>query len=600
MSQSYLNRAAHSIRRTRSLPGDPEESWVDKPDIYAKATGRGTDMSISEDEVFPTRRDPASMDFDAPLHTPYGTAERTDVDFWGGERNLLMERRSLLPSFVVAEHEWDRNPRECGLRASYVTPDPYESAGSVSWSQGANLARSVDVRELSNNRYASFTQKTNPTAYGADPIIGGGQGGMGPVLMPFLGKKGTPKGPVPDYVSPAGGALPSAGNLAAEYQLPSATRSLRTHEESGGVTGGFVADFGNEAVNPYEGARVRNLLEYEEEGWVNGGYIASGADTTINDPNKGARWRQVLTRPGGDDNIFNGSQLTTGPSLDATPYEGGRERILTDSLLDTRGNSGAATGIGSSLEQNPQDGGRGRVIIQWDTIGLGGASAGIGSSLEQNPQDGGRNRMLLESTLDTRGNPGALFGMGSSLTENPQDGGRVSRLLNFDTIGLGGALAGVGSSLTENPQDGGRVSKLLNFDTVIAGGALSGVSGIENNDILGGNRWTRTDGVVGRVPSGGFKNGYYGGEIAYGKEIGPREHRQEVTSIMIPGASGRGTPVAPEVFVSLPTTISNAGGVWDDSPDPVLQQAARSTIGSRFLLNFTRANMDELAVDRPC
>jgi len=600
MSLSYLHRANHAVKHTRASLGEPSESWVDKPDIYAKQTGRGTDFMVSEDEVLPTRRDPASMDFDAPLHTPYGTAERTDVDFWGPNKDLLMERRSLLPSFVLAEHEWDRNPRECGLKASYLKPDPYESQGSVSWAQGANLSRSVDVRQLSGNRYASFTQKTNPTVFGADPIIGNGQGGMGPVLMPFLGKKGTAKGPVPDYVPPAGGALPSAGNLAAEYTLPAATRSMRTHEESGNITGGLVSDYGNESVNPYEGARVRNLLEYEEDGWFNGGFVASGNDLTINDPNAGARWRQVLTRSGGDEAIFTGSQISTGPSLDMTPYEGGRERMLADSQLDTRGNGGSSSGVGSSLEQNPQDGGRGRMLFQWDTIGLGGATSGIASGLDQNPQDGGRSRMLMEAMLDTTGNPGARFGMGSSLIENPQDGGRVSRLLNFDTIGLGGTLMGVGSSIDQNPQDGGRVSRLLNFDRVIAGGALTGVGGIECSDILGGNRWTRTDGVSGRAPSGGFQGAYYGGEFAYGAEIGPREHRQEVTSIMIPGAMGHGSPLAPEVFVTLPTTISNAGGIWDDTPDPVLQQAARSTMGSKFLLNFTRANMDELAVDRPC
>jgi hypothetical protein len=70
---------------------------------------------------------------------------------------------------------------------------------------------------------------------------------------------------------------------------------------------------------------------------------------------------------------------------------------------------------------------------------------------------------------------------------------------------------------------------------------------------------------------------------------------------MIPGlAGGRGAPVIPEMFITLPKTQRNGEGIFDDTPDPILQIAARSTLGSRALLNFTRENLDDLAVTVPC
>ena len=59
---------------------------------------------------------------------------RTDVEFWGPNPDLLMERRPLMPAYILQEHEWDRNPKECGLKASYVTRDPYSvDDDAVDW-----------------------------------------------------------------------------------------------------------------------------------------------------------------------------------------------------------------------------------------------------------------------------------------------------------------------------------------------------------------------------------------------------------------------------------------------------------------------------------
>ena len=120
--------------------------------------------------------------------------------------------------------------------------------------------------------------------------------------------------------------------------------------------------------------------------------------------------------------------------------------------------------------------------------------------------------------------------------------------------------------------------------------------------ITGGNKWARTDGVVGRVPLPGFQNQDYGGtDVAFGLQVGPRQHRTEQTSIMLPGASGRGgDAVIPEQFVISPTTARNVDGCYDDTPDPVLQIAARRTMGSHKLLDFSKENLDDLSFERPC
>jgi hypothetical protein len=517
-------------------PGEPPLTYTDMPDIHANPGGRGADFWCAEDEVYPSKREPIAMDFQAPLHTPYGTAERTDVEFWGPNRNLLMERRNLLPDYAIAESEWDRNPRECGLQASFRKANPYEDGDTAGFAYGEELARTPAVREQSHNLYGRVSMRAQPTAWGADPVIAGGQGGMVPTLGPYLGKKGTPKGPVPDYTPIAGGAHGYLPPVEAQYQLPSATRTLRTHEELGPEIKAPSSDFGDETVNPFQGGRISKLTEYSQDTRIDGGFVASGADMTINDPTAGARWRPLVEPT--QDAIIQGAAVKAGPDEKATPFQGGRERILADEFMDTRLGPGALIGANASLSENPQDGGRDRILFNWDTVVTGGSSVGIGSSLEN----------------------------------NPQDGGRPSQLLNWMRING-------------------------------AGGPVGMMGGLDCNDITGGNHWARTDGVVGMAPLGGFLGGgWYGGDVAFGYEDSPREKRTEVTSIMIPGpgAHGGGVPVAPEVFVTMPNTIVNAGGVWDDTPDPILQNAARSTMGAKALLNFTRENMDDLSVLTIC
>ena len=208
------------------------------------------------------------------------------------------------------------------------------------------------------------------------------------------------------------------------------------------------------------------------------------------------------------------------------------------------------------------------MIINWDAIGSGGASSGMGSGLEH----------------------------------NLQEGGRATRLINFDRTSPGGLSSGVGSSLENNPQAGGRISLLKNWQMFNVGGAQSGVGGIECNDIKGGNRFARTEGCVGYLPPGGSLTQDYGGiDVAFGLEVQPRAPRTMVLSNMIPGGAGAGGgPKMPEMFISLPNTQINGEGVYDDSPDPILQIAARSTLGSKALLDFSRANLDDLSLVVPC
>jgi hypothetical protein len=540
------------------------------------------------------------MDFQAPLHTPYGTAERTYEGFWG-PKNLLLDRRNLLPDYAVAEHEWDRNPRECGKRASEAMAQPYEVKGSAGFAAGADLARTIGVKEASVTQYMRFTQKTNPTAYNADPIIGNGAGGGVPILQPYIGKKGTHKPLfVRDYIPPAGGAMPAAPPVESEYQLPSATRANRQYEEMGNVTGGdAVSAFGDEDINPQKGGRPSLLAtEYEHWGYRNGGFVASGADWSIWNPNDGARYKNIANQDGANDPLMTGAPTSMGPSLDLTPKIGGRSSMLLN--FDRILGGGSSEGQGSSLQQNPQEGGRMSMRINWDAVGSGGATTGMGSSLDQNPQQGGRLTRLLNFD---RTSPGGLSsGVGSSLQQNPQQGGRVTRLINFDRTSPGGLSSGVGSSLQQNPQEGGRISLLQNWQMFNVGGAQSGVGGIECNDIVGGNHWARTEGCVDYLPPGGSLNQDYGGiDIAFGLEVQPRAPRTMVLSNMVPGGGGAGGgPKMPEQFITLPNTQINGEGMYDDSPDPILQLAARTTMGSKALLNFTRENMDDLALVVPC
>lgn len=572
MSCAYLNGGrSHSVRPMPvAADGEPSAKSMLRPEIHRHRSGRGADLMFTEDEVFPTKTHPGSMDFDAPMHMPQGTAVRTDLEFWGPNPDLLMERRSLMPTYVMEEHEWDRNPRECGLKASYVTRDPYSVGDdAVDWAQGATLAKSVDVKELSGNRYFSFTQKTNPTVYGADPVIGNGAGGMGPIMGPYLGKKGMTRKPaVPDRAGGMGGALPTAPPQFAEYQLPASTRSGYNYEDTGHVNGGFSASYGDETLNPVVGGRQPLWQDYEQWGQADGGYVASGNDLSINDPRQGMRVRRITERDGGYDPIIQAGCPAGGfgPSLDTTPVEGGRARISLN--FDTTGLGGPTSGMRGTDEVNPIDGGRARILVNYDTTGNGGTTSGMRGTDEHNVLQGGRARISL----------------------------------NFDTIGLGGATSGVRGTEDHNQRIGGRVSKYINFSTIGNGGATSGVSGIECSDITGGNKWARTEGVVGRVPLPGFQNQDYGGtDVAFGLQVGPRQRRTEQTSIMIPGARGRGgDAVIAEQFVVTPTTERNVSGCYDDTPDPILQIAARNTAGARKMLDFSKENLDDLSYDRPC
>jgi hypothetical protein len=555
------------------------DPWADRgnEEYLVPPYGRGADMMFTEDEPYPVRSEPVPMDFQAPLHTPYGTAERTYDAFWG-HKNALLERRNLLPSYAIAENEWDRNPHEDGKQRAERMLNPYESNETFNAATGADVARTIDTKDAGMTHYARFYQTSNPTAYGADPIMAGGAGGGVPRLGPFIGRGGSAKPSwTPGYVPPAGGAMPAAPPVEPEMQLPSSTRSNRQHEEFGNVTGGdAVASYGDEMINPQIGGRPSLLAtEYEYWGQRNGGNLVSGgadweagggADRTIWNPNAGARFRYLPEQGGASDPLAVGGPVAAGPSLDLTPQAGGRPNQRIDFARILPG--GLASGVGSSLATNPQDGGRPTRIVNWDNANPGGA----------------------------------LSGVGSGLTHNPQEGGRATRLLNFDVVLPGGISAGVGSSLGHNPQEGGRASMLKNWQTTHGGGISSGVSGVGISDIVGGEHWARTEGCVGYLPPGGSLNqDYGGGDIAFGLEVSPRTPRVETDSIMIAGtAGGRGPPKIPEMFITLPNTRRNGEGVYDDSPDPVLQVSARSLLGAKALLNFTRKNMDDLAFSVPC
>jgi hypothetical protein len=468
---------AHSPKPEVGPSGsDPECTWLDRENVYASPRGRGADSVFSDDEVVPTRRWPAAPDFDAPLHTPYGTAERTDLEFWGHDPDFLQNRRPLLPEHAVMENSWNRNPHEFGLQRSYVEPQVYETKNKnyADFSTGALSVRSNDIKETSRNIFASFTQSTNREFIGADPFLGNGAGGMGPVLGPYLDKKGTQQKPetYPDYVPPAGGAGPGGVPKEPDYFLPGATRRNRTYPQGGhGITGGFVADFGNDSINPKVGGRPGVLNpEYESWTFLNGGYVSSGPDLSINDPNSGARFRFPSVTDGGNDPIFTSRS------------------------------------------------------------------------------------------------------------------------------------SGAGSSLENNPSEGGRPTKLRNFDTALAGGLANGVAGGPDcNDVTGGMFLTKTEGVVGHPPAPHFGSQFYGGDFAFGiQRYGPRVHRLEQPSIVLPGASGRGTLNSAGMFTTRPNTIINEKYGYDDTPDASLQDCARRTLGAKKLLDFSRLNLDDLALTVQC
>lgn len=491
----------YNHRRTQGAAWpDSDHTWADRgnEDYLAPMTGRrGCSFAVTEDEPLPNRAEPASMDFQAPLHTPYATGERSYEEFWGPECAGALETRPMLPSYVLAENSWDRNPKEYLKQKAMMTEcNPYEKEGCFNGANGACFARDDSVKGQSFVRYDRFSQNSNPTAYNADPIRTGGSGGGVPMLGNFIGKSSRDRPRfLPAYVPPAGGGLPNAPPVEACVRLPPHTRSLKQYEDVGAPVAGST-EYGGECVNPHVGGRS-SLLSPEDRYEHGGQTVTAGF-------------------------------VAEGPSLDVTPQAGGRERMAG----------------------------------QFDELpGVGAASSGVGAGEECN---------------DLR------------------DGARSSRIIDFDAVPLGRS-AGVGSSLGENPVRGGRQSRLKDWFLGLFGGASSGVSGVGCNDIKGGNRSTRSEGCAGYLPPGGSLNPDYGGiDLAFGFEVSPRERRREGAAIG--GASGRGgTRIMPEKFVTLPNTRMNGDGVYDGSPEPIMQCAARSACGAGALLDFSKTNLDELS-----
>jgi len=278
------------------------------------------DDTFAEDDVFRTRQTPASMTFDAPLHLPYGTAERTSKDFWGDDVDLYMvEKRPMLPDYAVAENPWDRNPRECGLQRSFQQAEPYMNCHEKEglWSTGAELARSVDVRVKSLDQFGNFVT-TKTEKLGADPIIGNGAGGMGPVLGPHLAPH-VRSGVHSDYIGPAGGAMAPARASDPQYNLPAATRSPKLWYSAGTtITGGFVGEAGSLVENPQEGGRPSQIVDFEQPVYVTGGALQPAGDSMVmNDPLGEGRPR--MSKEDLDQPIFTASNAQVGSSLLENP-----------------------------------------------------------------------------------------------------------------------------------------------------------------------------------------------------------------------------------------------------------------------------------------
>jgi hypothetical protein len=533
----------------------PANSWEPsaqdalRDDIFDKAASRGNEGLTTGDDAdyfVPSKSEPSAMSFQSPMHLPYGNSERTWEQFWGPNPDLLMERRSLLPTYVTAEYnQWDRNPYENGLQKSFAKPkNPWveDEERDLDWGTGASSARSNDVKTLGINRYYSFAQKSNPTAYGADPIVNSSQGSMPPILLAYTGKR-IKDNVVPDYIPPPQGSTQNPA-VAPEMFLPAQSRNPYQPGSWGqgkGSGSGFVNDYGSISVNPMEGPRLRkNLDNWEQWGLANGGYVSSGADSTVNDWQRGGRYRINLTQ-GGQEPIFSGALINNGPSLDLTPMLGGRIKFP----------------------------------INFDTVLSGGLLTG------------GQNYSGVASF----------------------DGSRGRRPTEFEQYASGGLQGGVYTGLDTNPNAGGRPSMRLNFETVLAGGITSGgLSGAETNDPIGGIKLPHSCGVAQHLPIPGMPTSYYGGEETQGENVPARPRMTGAWSspaLSIPGTSpASGGPsasyISPDVFVTKPNTTLNEVQSYDDTPDPVLQMAARSPLGARALLNFTKDNLDDLTFERPC
>lgn len=573
---------------------------------------RGDSGLSTEGEMYPSRSTPASMHFQDPLHLPYGTAERETADFWGtplfsDDPNM---HRTLLPTYATAEFSWD-NPRENAFQNTTHALAPYQTPDGYNMALGAEMGRSVDVREQSLNRYVQVVQKTNQVAYNADPLYrSGGSGGGVPVLGSYMGKRGQQKpSSHPAYVPPAGGSLPNAPHPEADTQLPSATRSLGQNEY---MTTGISASrgvCGNESTSPQVGGRYSQLsaVDYNSWGHRNGGFVRGGVDTetkgeTLWNPSIGARYRNVTAYQQNAAVLPIGVKIPVvgGPSLENNPQVGGRwNQKANFEMAPLFDRSGVAQG--ASETHNPRHGGRSSKLaaLSWEApMGPAGISHGVSSSLSNNPQNGGRPGRILPFTMSSCG--GVSKGVGTDPSLVPQQGGRTSQLINFDITMPAGKLSGVGSSIELNdPAMGAWRNRLFNWDVIMPGGISSGISGLDVNNIIGGQRLPKTEGVVGMIPQITPHSNYYGGiDFAFGIEESPRHKRTLEPSISIAGSStGRGSIISPDLYITSFNTQLNSNGVVDTTPDPALQISTRRAPYTQNILDFSAASLNELAID---
>lgn len=334
-----------------SWPSD-DVTWADRGDesFLSPACGRRADLEM-EDCPMPTKSEPAAMETQAPIHLPYGTAERSFEDFWG-EQNPACDIPSDMPPYAVVRNSWDDdNSRAVGLRAAQCSMNPYECDGSFNVSGGACSARDDDVKRNGHVRFVSAVSNTNPTQYGADPFVSGGAAGGGvPVLVPYLGKKGGGRPlAVPDYVPPAGGGA----SAAASAVLPHATfvrRIESNFEQTGAAWGGSSVAAGGANEESIAG-RYSMLQNFE----------ASGTGPV--------------------------ALVPQGPSMEATPVVGGRDRHAMQFPKISAG--GAPSGLGSDLVVNPKTGGRSTQNINFEIILPGGLPSGTNGGSDCNDFLGG-------------------------------------------------------------------------------------------------------------------------------------------------------------------------------------------------------------------
>jgi hypothetical protein len=300
---------------------------------------------VNEEEVYPTKTEPTHVSTMEQMMLPHGTQVQSDEEFWGTNRGINLEKRSLAPDYLFADHEWTMNPRECGLQNSYINETVYcqnndLNLDSLGWSNGEYSDRSVDVKEQSLNRYGSFTSRNTATHYGAEPFRANGMGGMGPQFSKHLGNSGHYKPSVPAYIAPAG-TTSGHGPMMPNVWLPSTTRTDRTWSSEPGVDGGYVSAHGymDETLNDVTmGLRPRiNAGVYGGNDVIptgpNGGGVMGGQEYN---PQIGGRMRQ-------QSNFIKvgGSGISTGLSgIGVSNITGGRHWTKTSGVPGRAGNCG--------------------------------------------------------------------------------------------------------------------------------------------------------------------------------------------------------------------------------------------------------------------